>query len=88
MVYGLNALGGITAQDPKKVATGQLDAESRYGKQLLNLLVDDIRVDGKQATVRDSYASLDLAVDEMKMGAPIGVPRFVNDWCAGRDSNS
>ncbi|BBP00550.1 recombinase family protein [Sulfuriferula nivalis] len=65
-----------------------LDTESGYGKQLLNLLVEDIRVDGKQATVRGNYAALDLAVDGMKMGTPIGVPRFVNDWCARRDSNS
>jgi hypothetical protein len=47
-----------------------------------------IEVDGKQATVRGSYAALDLAVDEMNLGTPIGVPRFVNDWCAWRDLNS
>ncbi|MHB0992457.1 MAG: hypothetical protein ACYC0M_14440 [Burkholderiales bacterium] len=48
--------------------------DAGYGKQLLNLLVDDIRVDGKQATVRGSYAALELAVDEMKMGAPMECP--------------
>lgn len=64
-----------------------LDPESGYGKQLLNLLVDEIRVEGRQATVRGSYAALDLAVSEMKMGTPNGVPRVIHDWCARQDSN-
>ena len=65
-----------------------LDPESGYGKQLLNLLVDEIRVERKQATIQGSYAALDITVDEMKKGTPIGVPRFVHDWCARSDSNA
>ncbi|MHB0991668.1 MAG: hypothetical protein ACYC0M_10370 [Burkholderiales bacterium] len=51
-----------------------LDAESGYEEQLLNLLADDIRLRVKQSTARGSYAALDLAVDEMKMGAPMECP--------------
>ena len=65
-----------------------LDPESGYGKQLLNLLVDEIRVEGRQAIVRGSYAARNLAIAEMKMGTPTGVPRVIHDWRARRDSNS
>ncbi len=65
-----------------------LDPEQGYGKQLLHLLVDEIRVDTQSATLRGSTAALENAVSEMKMGAPVGVPRFVSDWRARRDSNS
>ncbi len=65
-----------------------LDPEQGYGKQLLHLLVDEIRVDTRSATLRGSTAALENAVSEMKMGAPVGVPRFVSDWRARRDSNS
>ena len=64
-----------------------LDPESGYGKQLLNLLVDEIRVKGRQATARGSYAALDLAVSEMTLGTPNGVPKVIHDWCARQDSN-
>ena len=57
-----------------------LDPEQGYGKQLLHLLVDEIRVDTQSATLRGSTAALENAVSEMKMGAPVGVPRFVSDW--------
>ena len=64
-----------------------LDPESGYGKQLPNLMMDEIKVQDRQATVRGSYAVLDLALEEIKMGNPIGVPRVIHDWCARQESN-
>lgn len=64
-----------------------LDRESGYGKQLLGLLLDEVRVEGRQATLKGSYAALDHLTSEMKMGSPVGVPRFVLDWRARQDSN-
>ena len=86
---------GFRKVSPKQVAYATermrqmlLDPQQGYGKQLLHLLVDEIRVDTQSATLRGSTAALENAVAEMKMGTPVGVPRFVSDWRARRDSNS
>ena len=63
------------------------DPQQGYGK-LQHLLVDEIRVGTQSNTLRGSTAALENVVAEMKMGAPAGVPRFVSDWRARRDSNS
>ena len=63
------------------------DPEQGNGKQLLRLLVDEIRVDTQSTTLRGSTAALENAVAEMKMGAPAGVPRFVSHWRARQESN-
>ncbi len=64
-----------------------LDPEQGYGKQLRHPLVEKIRVDTRSAALRGSAAALENAVSEMKMGAPVGVPRFVSDWRARQESN-
>ncbi|MDP2961275.1 MAG: hypothetical protein Q8N54_00860, partial [Sulfurimicrobium sp.] len=45
-----------------------LDASMGYGKQLLGLLVDEIRVKPGMATMTGSTAVLNQVVSEMKMG--------------------
>ena len=57
-----------------------------FAKGYLQLLVDEIRVEKKEVTLRGSYAALAQAV-ETKMGAPNGVPRFVPSWLPDLGSN-
>ena len=65
-----------------------LDTNAGYGKQLLQPLVESIRVDVRTVTLRGSHAAMEQAVSEMKLGTVITVPSFVQDWRARRDSNS
>ena len=64
-----------------------LDASTGYGKQLLGLLVEEIRVAPGVATMTGSTAALNQAVSEMKMGTPLEVPRVVLDWRPEDESN-
>jgi hypothetical protein len=57
-----------------------------FAKGYLQLLVDEIRVEKKEVTLRGSYAALAQAV-ETKMGTPNGVPRFVSNWLPEQGSN-
>lgn len=57
-----------------------LDRNSSFGKEYLKLLVNEIRIEGKQAQITGSYAALASAVAETKMGALDRVPRFVPNW--------
>ncbi|CAG4883405.1 conserved protein of unknown function [Georgfuchsia toluolica] len=67
-----------------------LSGDRGFAKSYLNLLVDEIVVEGKLATVRGSYAALAraAAMDEKKVGHSKQVPTFIPDWRARRDSNS
>ncbi len=67
-----------------------LSGNSGFAKSYLNLLVDEIVVEGKTATVRGSYAALAsaAAMDKIKVGHLKQVPTFIADWRARRDSNS
>lgn len=69
-----------------------LTSGSPLAKSYLNILVDEIVVQGKAATIRGSYAALAetmLVMQKEKMGNLITqVPTFNHIWCAGRDSNS
>ena len=61
-------------------------------KSYLNILVDEIVVQDKAATIRGSYAALAGTMQAMQK-AKVGnlleqVPTFNLNWCAGRDSNS
>lgn len=54
-----------------------------------NILVDEIGVQDKAATIKGSYAALAEAMQQIKMGTLITqVPTFIPNWCARRDSNS
>ena len=64
-----------------------LDRESGWGKQLLGVLVTDIRVETGSAEVSGSSAALEHLVSEIKMGTPPEVPSSVPDWRARLGSN-
>jgi len=64
-----------------------LDTSTGYGKQLLRLLVSEIRVSPQGVTMKGSSAALNGAVAGMKPGTSVEVPRLVPDWCGWRGSN-
>lgn len=65
----------------------RLDPSPGYGKQLLRFLVQDIRVEVGQVTLRGSVRQLEKAVAEMKMDTVLTVPTFLSDWCPRHESN-
>lgn len=66
-----------------------LASGSPLAKSYLNILVDEIVVQDKSATIRGSYAALAEAMQKIKVGSLITqVPTFNHIWCARRDSNS
>ena len=65
-----------------------LDPTLGHGRQLMTLLVSEIRVGKTDICLTGSNATLANAVTEMKMGTPIEeVPMFISDWRARHDSN-
>ena len=64
-----------------------LAKDSALAKSYLNILVDEIVVQDKTATVKGSYAALAETMQQIKMGTLNQVPSFMADWCARRDSN-
>lgn len=74
----------------KRLRQKLIAKESALAKSYLNLLVDEIVVNGKEATIKGSYAALmtAAAMDGKKVGHLKQVPTFIPDWCARRDSNS
>ncbi|WP_424399114.1 zinc ribbon domain-containing protein [Methylomonas methanica] len=63
-----------------------LDKSSGFGKGYLKLLVDEVRIDGKQAIMQGSYENLAYAVGSSK-DASEEVPTFMRQWRPGDDSN-
>ncbi len=63
------------------------DPGSGFGKQYLRLLVNEVRVNGKNILMRGSYEALGHAVAQKDLGTPEGVPRFIQAWRAWEDSN-
>ncbi len=62
---------------------------SPLAKSYLNILVDEIVVKDKMATIKGSYAALAETMELIKLGnLSKQVPSFIPDWCARRDSNS
>ncbi|WP_025872713.1 recombinase family protein [Methylobacillus glycogenes] len=61
-----------------------------FAKSYLNLLVNEITIKGKEATIKGSYSALAYAasIDNKKVGHLLQVPTSLSDWCARRDSNS
>jgi len=66
-----------------------LAKDSGLAKRYLNILVDEIVVNDKVATIKGSYAALAATMGEIKrMGNLNQVPTFIPEWRARRDSNS
>jgi DNA invertase Pin-like site-specific DNA recombinase len=66
-----------------------LDPTQAYGKQLLGLLVTEIRVGTNSIQMTGQTAALNKTVSEMKMGTSLEkVPSFISAWCARSDSNA
>lgn len=61
---------------------------SPLAKSYLKILVDEIVVQDKTATIRGSYAALAETMEQIKLGnLSKQVPSFNLDWCARRESN-
>ena len=85
----LNKLTPVHVQKFTRVLrTRFLDTESGFGKAYLNLLVNEIRLDGNELHIRGSYRALARAVSLSREGKLGNVPSFVPEWRARRDSNS
>ena len=62
---------------------------SPLAKSYLNILVDEIVVEDKTATIKGSYAALAETMQQIKMGSLNNqVPSFMPNWCARSDSNA
>ena len=72
----------------RALGTRLLDTASGFGKAYLNLLVDEIRLDGNELHIKGSDRALTRAVSLSKDGKLGNVPSFVPEWRARRDSNS
>ena len=61
---------------------------SPLAKSYLKILVDEIVVQEKTATIRGSYAALAETMQQIKTGnLDNQVPSFIHDWCARQESN-
>ena len=61
---------------------------SPLAKSYLNILVDEIVVENKTATLKGSYAALAEMMERIKKGNLSNqVPSFIPDWCARQQSN-
>ena len=63
------------------------DRESHFGKEYLRLLVEEIRIEGKEVRIKGSYSALAGMLQKTKVGVLEGVPTFGDDWLPGPDSN-
>ncbi|WP_442919035.1 recombinase family protein [Methylomonas sp. 11b] len=70
----------------RALKTRLLDRSSGFGKGYLKLLVDEVRIDGKQAIMQGSYENLAYAVGSSKEASE-EVPTFMRQWRPGDDSN-
>lgn len=57
-----------------------LDTASGFGKAYLNLLVDEIRLDGNELRIKGSYRALARAITLSREAKPDAVPSFVPEW--------
>ncbi len=65
-----------------------LASGSPLAKSYLNILVDEIVVQDKTATIKGSYAALAETMQTIKKGSLDNqVPSFIHDWCARQESN-
>lgn len=77
----LNKLAPAHIQKFTRVLRARLlDTGSGFGKAYLNLLVDEIRLDGDKLHIQGSYGALARAVSLAKEGKLNTVPSFVPKW--------
>jgi hypothetical protein len=63
--------------------------DSSLAKGYLNMLVDEIVVENKTATIKGSYGALAETLQQIKKGSLNNqVPIFIPNWCARSDSNA
>jgi site-specific DNA recombinase len=63
------------------------DKRPEFAKRYLNILVDEIVIDGDEASIRGSYDRLAVAVQKSKESGLDQVPSFMGKWRARQDSN-
>mgnify|MGYP001017877701 CR=1 FL=1 len=56
------------------------DKESNFGKEYLRLLVDEIRVEGREVFLKGSHKALAGIIQKTKPDNPNGVPSFGSVW--------
>jgi hypothetical protein len=56
------------------------DKESNFGKEYLELLVEEIRIEGKDVKMRGRYAGVVNVMQKTVPGFPVGLPRTGNVW--------
>jgi site-specific DNA recombinase len=84
----LNSLTPVHVQKFTRVLrTRLLDTTSGFPKAYLNLLVDEIRLDGNKLRIQGSYRALARAVSLAKDGKLGEVPSFVPEWRPEDESN-
>jgi len=71
----------------RALRTRLLDTTSGFGKAYLNLLVDEIRLDGNELHIQGSYRALARAVSLAKEGKLDTVPSYIPEWRARQESN-
>ena len=94
-IAGLKTQTGLPTAllQPKHIAAFTLSLKTKlfnnrsFAKAYLKLLVDEIRVEKKEITLRGSHAALAQAAAETNPGTLGGVPRFVPNWLPDQDSN-
>jgi len=59
------------------------DKGSNFGKEYLRLLVDEIRVDGREVLLKGSHKALAGVIQKTKPDNPNGVPSFGSVWLLG-----
>ena len=63
------------------------ESPPEFAKRYLQVLVDEIVINGNEATIRGSYDKLAMAVHKTKEGDLNQVPSFICNWRARQDSN-
>jgi hypothetical protein len=83
----LNKLTPMNVQEFTRAPRARLlDMPPGFGKTYLNLLVDEIRLDGSELHVKGSYRALARSVSLSKEGKLGNVPSCVPEWRARQDS--
>lgn len=59
----------------------------KFCKECLKLLVDEIRIEGKEIRIRGSYAALAGVLEKTKADNSLRVPTFGNVWLPLLGSN-
>lgn len=67
--------------------SGLLDRSSRFGKDYLKLLVNEIKIEGNEAHISGSYDAPAYAIAETEKGAPQRVPTFLSNWLIKSDES-